>query len=573
MRILLRKDTNWCKSLNRGLTLILLAGILTPGCAVPEQGESEQGWASAGPEAVWQGSPQKLMQITRKTCASLKGSSRERCFLQVMKELGASPQAVRFAGRLPEPGFLLSCRKAGPVFVARVVYPFRAHALEGRLLVNGRPPVVDVDDEDLWPVNALEDMPEYQRLRSSWSRLSIRPGDRAMPGALAVQQQSNGSWRFIAGYVLESGQGEGEIAGVVDFAFDFDEQGTFLGSTVLGMAKTYHAVAGETVALTVKGENSGDSGWRATWVPPADVLRLVSKASEPGSPGEPVKETWTFRALTAGRIPVILQHLPGEGKGLWPDQRASFLVVIHPSREELASVLEEPFRKAIDRRLRDIQSPMAGRVVMEIVGVEGDTARVDIFPENVERLIGAAVYLKQRQGLWQVLSIGTEFDASFYQKHDIPWILQVLEEPENAYRPLPEEEASKVQEAVSKALGVEARFEPGVLFRDHVTGGQGTGCRITLEGTGERLRGLGSIAQRVLAALKDMGWKEDIAYAADGPLGTATGFRREAGRILFRVVREPAEEVGLLSREPPSLCELLPEEWAYTITLDCAQRP
>lgn len=572
MRTFLRKGKMQYRRLKRGLAMILLAGTLASGCVVPEQGEPEKGSPLAGPEAVWQGSWQKLVQAARAACADLEGSSRERCFLELMEELGANPQAVRFAGSLPEPGFLLSFRKAGPVFVARVVYPFRAHALEGCLLFNSRPPMRDVDDEDLWPEDALEDMPEYQRLRSSRSGISVRPGDRAAPGALAVRREPDGRWRFIAGYVLRSGPEEDEIAGVVDFAFDYDEEGTFLGSTVVDMAKTYHAVAGETVTLTVKREDQDDAGWRATRVPPADVLRLVSKSTEPSGLEEPVNETWTFRALIAGRVPVILQHLPGTGKGLWPDQRALFLVVIHASREERASVLEEPFREAIDRRLRDIQSPLAGRVTMEIVGVEGDTARVDIFPEDVERLMGAAVYLKQRKGAWQVLSIGTEFDSSFYQKNDIPWILQVLEEPKAAFKPLPEKEASRVQEAVFKALGVEARFEPGVLFRDHVNGGQGPGSRITMKGTGARFQGLESIAHRVLSALKDLGWEEDIAYAADGPLGTATGLRKGAGRILFRVVREPAEEVGLLSREPPSLCELLPEEWAYTITLDCAQK-
>lgn len=572
MRPFLRKGGNRSGSLKQGLARVLLAGILLSGCAVPEQDDADKGKPFTGPAAVWQGAPQALAQAARTRCQDREGSALKGCLGSVLAELGASPQAIRFSRRLQESGVLLAYRDAGPVAVARVFYPFQEGAPEGILLIHGHPLVVDVDDRRLWPLEALEERTGYRKLRSSRPDLRVRPGNRSAPGSLAVQQQPEGGWRFITGYVLESRGEQGDIAGVVDFAFDYDDEGRFLGTAVIEMGKTLHAVPGETVTLTVEGTAEGDSGWRAVRVPPGDRLRLVSKALDPGGPGDPQKETWTFQALAPGRVPVILQHLSDPEGRAWPDQRASYLVVIHAGREERDALLEEPFRKAIERRLRDIHSPMAEKVILEIVGVEGGTARVDIFPRNAERLIGAAVYLKQQQGVWRVLSIGTEFEPAFYRKHDIPWILQVLEEPKDVFKPLPAEMATGVQEAVAEALGTPAELEPGVAFRDPVSGRRGTGSRITLRGTGLQFEGLESIAQGVSKALKDLGWEEDLAYAADGPLGTATGFRKGAGRVVVRVVREPAEKVGLLSTQPPSLCELLPEEWVYTITLDCAQR-
>ena len=550
----------------------LLCGVLAA-CAgrVPApSGPAE----TVGPAAVWQGSMRTLRAAVEEQCARPGPAGLEPCFYEVMERLGSSPAAVRFSRSLEQAGCLRAFQEAGPVDVGWVHYPFRANELNGCILVNGTPARLDVDDPAFWPLASLKGDARYRALREAFPDLSIWPGDRAGPGRLALERLPGNGGRFVAGYELRNGCHACEIVGSVDFAFDFDGNGRFLGSRVASMGTILHVVAGRGVALSVEASPEGGEAWQAVRLPPAGTLRLKSKVRTPARGKDlPGVEAWTFLALRPGRVLVDLRRMrSGPGDPL-PAARASFLVVIHEDETGLESALAEVFAPIIDRRLEEMGSPRAGKVVTRVRGVHGDLARVDIHPRNPESDAWAMVYLKRRQGGWEILSMGRSYPASFYRSQGIPHDLRGPVDPEAPLVPLSLDTCKDLRDAFSEALGLKGDLREAVAFQDPAGRSRGEGCRITLTGTGDRLPGLSETADAVRAVLEKRGWTEDPACAADGPLGTAGGYRKDEGLVLYRVVVEPAPGAGLLSNRPVSTAELLPEERLFTIVIEGAERP
>jgi hypothetical protein len=79
------------------------------------------------------------------------------------------------------------------------------------------------------------------------------------------------------------------------------------------------------------------------------------------------------------------------------------------------------------------------------------------------------------------------------------------------------------------------------------------------------------VAQDLKGMLNSRGWQEEISYAADGPTGTASGFRKGDGLCLLNVGWKPTEDAHCPTDQPISACELAPEQQLYTIVLNCAQ--
>lgn len=529
---------------------------------------------TVGPAAVWQGGMQRLRAAVEKQCPEPGPAGLAPCLHRVMARLGASPSAVRFSRSLNQAGCLLAFQEAGPVDAAWVHYPFRANELNGCILVNGTPARLDVDDRAFWPLASLKRDARYRALRAAFPDLSVWPGDRAGPGRLVRKPLPEKGRRFVAGYELRNGCHACEIVGSVDFAFDFDGDGTFLGSRVASMGTMLHVVASRTVTLSVEAPSDPQESWRAVRLPPSHTLRLKSKIRKPDrGEGQGGIEAWTFLALRPGRVALDLRRVPSGPGDPFPTARASFLVVIHEDEAAQESALAEVFAPIIDRRLEEMGSPRAGKVVRRIRGVHGDLARVDIHSRTPASDAWAMVYLKRRQGAWEVLAMGRSFEAAFYRSQGIPYDLRGPVEPEAPFVPLPLDACEDLGDALSEALGLKGDLLETVPFLDPSGPSRGEGCRITLAGTGDRLPGLSETADAVRAVLEKRGWTEDPACAADGPLGTAGGFRKDRALVLYRVVVEPAPGAGLLSNEPVSMVELLPEERLYTIAVEGARRP
>jgi hypothetical protein len=139
-----------------------------------------------------------------------------------------------------------------------------------------------------------------------------------------------------------------------------------------------------------------------------------------------------------------------------------------------------------------------------------------------------------------------------------------------SFQPLPGDTCYALGQAIVDTLYLTATLT-NAPFEDYVGGGFGTGCRALATGTGADLADLPTVAGELRAMLQERGWQEDVQYAADGPTGTASGFRQDGGLCLLSVAWEPSDDANCPSDQPISECDLEPEQQVYTIVLNCAQ--
>ena len=161
-------------------SLLVLGVILL--CAVSadaaEGGAERKATQVITKERVWNADRQ-LVQTVRQRCADLEGRQAEECFADVMKELGASEAAVSFTRSFGSGVFVRRFREVGRVGIAQIVHPFRANEPVGVLLVNGDPPIIDVDDMALLPKEAMEQDKVYGTVKKLFPRVTLWPGDRS----------------------------------------------------------------------------------------------------------------------------------------------------------------------------------------------------------------------------------------------------------------------------------------------------------------------------------------------------------------------------------------------------------
>jgi hypothetical protein len=190
--------------------------------------------ASIGPGAVWRPSTEKIRVIMQK-CGNAQPTHLNACFLAEMRASGASPEAMSFSRQLNENtkgliGFLHDFREAGEVDVGYVEYVFRANENLACYFLNGIPSLIDVDDTKLLETNGLERNRRYAAIKERYPKVSIWPGDRNTTMYPIARELPTGGKRFIVSYWLQNGCHACERIGSVQFAFDFDKSGKFLGT-------------------------------------------------------------------------------------------------------------------------------------------------------------------------------------------------------------------------------------------------------------------------------------------------------------------------------------------------------
>jgi hypothetical protein len=118
------------------------------------------------------------------------------CFVEQMAKAGATPAAIAFAHRVEDQGYLSGFQEAGRVDLAFAEYPFRANENQLCFLVNGTPPLFDVDELSKLDPETLAANPDYSELAREHPSIAIfRPpiGPRGPPpsGCAAADR---GSW-------------------------------------------------------------------------------------------------------------------------------------------------------------------------------------------------------------------------------------------------------------------------------------------------------------------------------------------------------------------------------------------
>ena len=317
-----------------------------------ERGAERQNSASrVGPQAIWQPGMQ-IMQAIRQECGSAPNFGD--CFVAQMQKSGASPQAVAFTKLTENMGYLRDFREAGRVDVAYVNYPFRANENQGCLLVNGDPPVIDVDDTSAIPNDDLVKNAQYAELTRKYPAVTIFPGDRNGTAYPSAERLADSGQRFVVTYRLLNGCHACERIGDVSFAFDFDRTGKFLGRKFVAVEKTGGVAAqsnesgaagadqadgtkpvrgriGQEFTLRLASNRTTGYQWRLAEPVDEAIVKLVGtryiepKTNLAGVGGE---EVWSFQAVGKGKTSIAMKYVRPWERDVAPAKSTVFVVHI-----------------------------------------------------------------------------------------------------------------------------------------------------------------------------------------------------------------------------------------------------
>jgi putative hemolysin len=135
--------------------------------------------------------------------------------------------------------------------------------------------------------------------------------------------------------------------------------------------------------------------------------------------------------------------------------------------------------------------------------------------------------------------------------------------------PLPMEVCNGQAQAMSHTLDDLVPTQSEEALDDWVTGATGTGCQATITGTGVQFESPSAVVNALGSMLEDQGWTADPMLVADGPTGTASGYRKGDQICLAAAMWEPDESANCPKDQPISACEVKPEQQNYTVTLNC----
>ncbi len=187
-----------------------------------------------GPDAVW-APPERFLKALHEDCDKAKAGAFGACFVARMEKAGASPAAVAFARRTGDQGYLREFRDTGVVDVALAEYPYRANENQLCFLVNGDPPMMDVDDASRLDREALAATPAWASLAKAFPNLTIFPGRRFGTTFPATQRLKSGGQRFVVDYALRDGCHACAIVGTLRLGLEFDVNGKFVGTKIMAV--------------------------------------------------------------------------------------------------------------------------------------------------------------------------------------------------------------------------------------------------------------------------------------------------------------------------------------------------
>jgi len=104
---------------------------------------------------------------------------------------------------------------------------------------------------------------------------------------------------------------------------------------------------------------------------------------------------------------------------------------------------------------------------------------------------------------------------------------------------------------------------------DPITGATGIGCQAAVTGTGLQFESPPAVVSALGSMLEDQGWTADPMFVADGPTGTAAGYRKGDQICLAAAMWAPDESANCPEDQPISACQVTPEQQNYTVTLNC----
>ncbi len=120
--------------------------------------------------------------------------------------------------------------------------------------------------------------------------------------------------------------------------------------------------------------------------------------------------------------------------------------------------------------------------------------------------------------------------------------------------------------AAASKLGTEVNSAEA-LFNDGAAV-SGTSCQLVAKGYGTQFKAMGDVALDLSTLLEERGWTPDMRYAADGPTGSRTGFRKDNSVALVSSGWTPTPDVQC--EGPIAGCNIAREQQLVTVTLEVA---
>jgi hypothetical protein len=217
----------------------LFLAVVSLSVCLTAQSQESPAKIKIGASAVWQ-VPTTFLAGAHSACDKSSHSSDVECLIDQMVKAGAPASATSFTRELykqshGEFGIMTGFQDEGPVSFAWITYPLRANTNYGLLLINGRPPIVNVEDLKLLDRNTMEQSSQFQDLKNQFPKVDLWPGDR--DGKIWPNSQTGpgGGVQFTVGYPLLNGCRACARAGFAIFNWNFDAQGKFLGTAFMGL--------------------------------------------------------------------------------------------------------------------------------------------------------------------------------------------------------------------------------------------------------------------------------------------------------------------------------------------------
>ncbi len=306
---------------------------------------------AVGKETAW--SPDKqTIQALRMKCVELGGKQLDECFAEGMENAGATAEAASFTRFFGDGTFVRRYKESGHLGVAYVFHPFRANENHGILLVNGDPPLVDVDDIALLPREGIEQDKTYLAIKKSFPRATMWPGDRT-PKYPLVELLPEGAQSFVVPYTLRNFCHACEVLGTAFFSFDFDKEGRFTGmrfqridlppKRVPAKAEIrreseqirFVQLAEEGKEFTVRLGSNRSTGyrWRPVGTLDEHIVRLEKSEYVPFEGGTAAggEEVWTFLAVSRGDAEITMEYAPPYEKTQTSWKTATIKVSVRPA--------------------------------------------------------------------------------------------------------------------------------------------------------------------------------------------------------------------------------------------------
>jgi predicted secreted protein len=271
-----------------------------------------------------------------------------------MKDEGASTQAMAFAGRMDNLAYMTRFLETGRVDVAYVEWPFRANENYSWFIVNGAPDLIDVDDPAYRAKTGFEKDARYTSLAKIYPRLALWPDDRSEKSIPMVKSLKGQGQRFVISNRITDGCRACSYLGTAWFAFDFTQNGTFLGTKFLGIEKVpresttmalansveqgftnpkkpVEAEAGQKFTIILGANHTTGYRWEIASSPDIKTVELVGseyKASDTQKVGSGGREVWTYLAKNPGKTKVVFKYVRPWEKGAGPAKTSSFEIIV-----------------------------------------------------------------------------------------------------------------------------------------------------------------------------------------------------------------------------------------------------